>query len=408
MSILIKNTTVVTQNENRDIIRDCDILITNNKIEQIGKNLKEKAEFVIDGSGKISIPGLINMHTHVGMTSLRGLGEDLPLHEWLNKKIWPQEAKLTSKEVYEGARIGVLESFSSGVTCINEMYLKNLDQIAEVCAKEGMRATISLGMLDLLSGRSKEREFSEAKKFISNWSEKTPLVSPAISCHSVYTCSKELLIKAKEFANKNKLKFHIHVSETRKEIFDCLNKYGKYPIEFLDEIGLIDQNTILAHASWVTKREIAIVAKKRATIVNCPISNLKLATGGVCPVREYYEQGANVTLGTDGAASNNSLNMFETIKISSLLQKHHYWKADVIPTQAFLDFATINGAKALGINAGSIEKGKLADVVLLERSFNMQPENDLISNIVYSANPSNVSDVIVNGRVIVSESKLVN
>ena len=188
------------------------------------------------------------------------------------------------------------------------------------------------------------------KKFVSNWSNKSDLITLAISCHAPYTCSKELLIKSKEFANKNKLKFHIHISETRKEIFGCLNKYAKYPIEFLDEIGLIDQNTILAHASWVTKREIGIVAKRKATIVNCPISHLKLATGGICPVREYFEQGANVTLGTDGAASNNSLNMFETMKMSSLLQKHHYWKADAVPTQKFLDFATINGAKALGIN----------------------------------------------------------
>ncbi|MDO8554938.1 MAG: amidohydrolase [Candidatus Micrarchaeota archaeon] len=402
MSILIKNATVVTQNATREIIDNCDILITNNKIESIGKNLKTengKPETIIDATGKIAMPGLINSHTHVAMTLLRGLGEDLPLQEWLEKKIWPAEAKLTGKDVYNGTMLGICEMLRSGVTCFNDMYLVGVDEIAKACIETGIRGSLSDAAIATI-GHKLDRAIAFAKK----WKGKNSLVTPHISCHSIYACPEDMLIKAKESADKEKLKFHMHISETRKEIFDCLEKTKKYPIDYLDNIGLLDENTILAHAGWVTKREIALAGKKKATIVNCPISNLKLATGGICQITEFDQQGANVCLGTDGAASNNSLNMFETMKMSSLLQKHHYWKADVLPTQRILDFATINGAKALGINAGSIEKGKLADIILLDgKAANMLPRNDLISNIVYAAGPQNVTDVIINGKIVMRE-----
>ncbi len=399
MSILIKNATVITQNTNRDIIDNCDILIVNNKIEAIGKSIKEKADIAIDASGKIVMPGLINMHTHVSMTLLRGLGEDLPLQEWLTKKIWPVEAKLTNKNVYNGSMLGICEMLRSGVTCFNDMYLVGVDEIAKASIETGVRGSLSDTVITNLD-HNLDRTISFAKK----WKGKNELVTPHISCHSIYACSEGAILKAKEFAVKEKLKFHMHISETRKEIFDCLEKTKKYPIDYLGDLGLLDENTILAHAGWVTKREIALAGRNKATIVNCPISNLKLATGGICQITEFDHQGANVCLGTDGAASNNSLNMFETMKMSSLLQKHHYWKADILPTQRILDFATINGATALGINAGSIEKGKLADIILLDgRAANMLPRNDLISNIVYSAGPQNVTDVIINGKIVMRE-----
>ena len=416
MSILIKNATVITQNSKREIIDEGDVLINGNKIEEVGKATKEKninknetkknVEFVIDAKGKIAIPGLINAHTHVAMTIIRGLGEDLPLQPWLEKKIWPAEAKLKAKDVYHGSLLGICEMLHSGITAFNDMYFIQADEVPKAAEQAGVRAIVNRAMLDLPFKTSPEKELKEGKGFVERWQDR-PLVTPSISCHAPYTCSEELLVKAKEFANKKNLKFHMHVSETRKEIFDCLNKTKKYPIEYLDSIGLIDSNSILAHASWVTKREIAIVGKKKATIVNCPISNLKLATGGICPIREYHATGANVTIGTDSAASNNSLNMFESIKLAALLQKHHYWKADALPTQAIFDFATRNGAKALGINTGSIEKGKLADIVLLDaRMPNMNPQHDLISNIVYSAGPQNVSDVIINGKIIMRDRRI--
>lgn len=412
MSTLIKNATVITQNASREIIDNCDILIVDNKIEQIGRNLKtqntgletSKPETVIDATGKIAMPGLINMHTHVAMTLLRGLGEDLPLQQWLEKKIWPAEAKLTANDVYNGSMLGICEMLHSGVTCFNDMYIKEAGQVAKACVGSGIRGHISRGMFEYLPFTTPEKEFSDSQKFIKEWKGKSELVMPVVACHSVYMCGQEFLLKAKDFADKEKLKFHMHISETRKEIFDCLEKTKRYPLDYLGDLGILDENTILAHAGWVTKREIALAGKKKTTVVNCPISNLKLATGGICQITEFDHQGANVCLGTDSAASNNSLNMFETMKMSSLLQKHHYWNAAILPTQRILDFATINGARALGINAGSIEKGKLADIILLDgRMANMLPRNDLISNIVYSASPANVADVIVNGKIVMHD-----
>lgn len=400
MSILIKSATVITQNANRDIIDNCDILIEGSKIESIGKNIREKAEFIIDAHDKIVLPGLINAHTHAAMTVFRGYGENLPLERWLKEKIWPAEAKLKPEQIYYGTLLGACEMIKSGITSFIDMYFSS-DEMAKACKQIGIRASLSDAIIDVPG-----HDVAQAVAFAKKW-KNNQLIVPHISCHSSYACSEEMLNQAKEAADINDLRFHIHTSETRKEIFDCLNKTKKYPIEYLDSLGIIDQNTILAHASWVTKREIAIICKKKATIVNCPISNLKLATGGICPVKEYYQKGANVTIGTDGAASNNSLNMFESIKLSALLQRHHYWKADALSAQTSLDFATINGAKAFGINSGSIAKGKTADIIFLDaNSVNLNPKHDLISNIIYSANPSNVIDVIVNGKIIMQNQKI--
>ncbi len=405
MSILIKNTTIVTQDSERRIING-DLLIRDSRINEIGNDIDEKADEIIDGNRKIAIPGLINTHTHIAMALLRGYGEGLPLHEWLEKKIWPAEAKLTSGDVRWGSLLGMIESIRSGVTAINEMYIYHVGETGKAAEEIGLRVILPRAMFDLIPGRKLETELREAAVFINNWKGRSELVKPIVSCHAPYTCSEELLLKAKEMANKEKLKFHMHLSETRKEVFDILNSKGKYPFEYMDSIGLVDEDSIFAHASWVTKREIALVGKKRATISHCPTSNLKLATGGICPIIEYDSAGANVTIGTDSAASNNSLNMFESMKLAALLQKHHYWKADVAPAQKLFDFATINGAKGLGINAGSIEKGKLADIVLLERGPNMVPEHNIIANIIYAAGPQNVSDVIINGKIVMRDKKI--
>lgn len=407
MSILIKSATVITQNAQREVMRNCDILIIDNKIDSVGKNLKTqdpgtRSETVIDAQGKIALPGFVNTHTHVAMTPFRGYGEGLPLQRWLQEKIWPAEARLKPEQVYQGSLLGICEMIRSGITSFLDMYITGVDEIAKACEKTGIRGSLSDAVIDR-PGHDIERAVS----FAERW-KKSRLVIPHIACHSMYACTEEMLVQAKEAANKQKLKFQMHLSETRREIFDCLDRTGKYPFEYLDSIGILDANSIFAHAGWVTKREISLAAKKKINVVNCPVSNLKLATGGVSPVREYYEHGANVCIGTDGAASNNSLNMFESIKLASLLQKHLYWKADALPAQAFLDFATINGARALGINAGSIEKGRLADIVLLDAKMpNLNPQTDLVSNLVYAAGPQNVTDVITNGRQIMRNRNII-
>lgn len=434
MSILIKNGTILTQNPSRDILR-ADVLIQEDKISEVSKGIKEKVEFVIDATNKIVLPGLINTHTHSPMTLFRGYGEGLPLEKWLEKKIWPAEKKINVTEIRShlsksgrckqraikpnfemkeddvslGTMVGAAEMICSGTTTFNDMYLvteKMIDAIKEI----GIRAVLSDAIFDALPGRSLKSELSRIKKSLELCNSKGgTLVRGALSCHSLYTCTGEGLTKVKELSKKEKVLFNIHISETRKELFDCLNTHKKRPFEYADSLGLLDSDSILAHAGWVSKREIVLAGKKGANISHCPISNLKLATGGIAPIIEFDQAGANVTLGTDGAASNNSLNMLETMKMTALLQKHKYWDANILSPQRVLDYATINGAKALGINAGSIQKGKLADIILLDaRAFNLLPHHDIISNIIYSSNPSNLTEVIINGKILLKERKLLN
>ncbi|MBN2477706.1 amidohydrolase [Candidatus Micrarchaeota archaeon] len=406
MNVLIKNAIIITQNPNRDIIKG-NIYIENGLIKEVG-DVTYNAETEIDAMGKAVMPGLINTHTHAGMTFFRGYGEGLELHDWLEKKIWPAEAKMNEEDVYWSSKLGIAEMIRSGTTCFADMYVM-MDGTARAVKDTGIRASVFSGMFDLIPGHSFDSDVKKTEEFIEKWKGINSRMDVGVAPHSLYTCSEEMLKKAKEISNKNAVKFHIHISETRKEVFDCLKETGKRPFEYADSIGLIDRNSILVHSGWVSKREIDAAGKKEASISVCPASNLKLATGGICPSMEFKEAGANVTIGTDGAASNNSLNMFESMKLAALLQKYRYWKASRISAQDVFDFATVNGAKALGTNAGSIEPEKSADLVFLDLSLPcMRPAHDIISNIVYSATPEAVSDVIVDGIMLMENRTIIS
>lgn len=400
MDILIKNATIVSSNQ---IIKG-DLQISENRIIKISPEINEKTEFTIDGSNKIAIPGLVNSHTHVSMTMLRGYGEDLPLHRWLEEKIWPAEAKQTTKDVKLSALLAFAEMIRGGTTSFSDMCLFDTMPLFEAAKQIGIRGIISRGAIDLFDSNNTKKILSEITKSL-DIDHSTDLVRHSLSTHSAYTCSEELLLKTKDLARRKNLKYQIHVSETRKEIFDILKKYGKYPYEFLNEIGLMDENSIFAHGGWLTKREILLAGSQKISVASCPISNLKLATGGIAQLVELHNAGANVCLGTDSVASNNSLDMFQTMKMAALLQKHHYWKADILPTKVHFDFATINGAKALGFDSGVLEEGKLADIVLLKKLPNLIPEYDIYSNLVYSAGIHNVDDVIIDGELILNNGK---
>ncbi len=407
MDILLKNAVIVTQNNAREIFNG-DIFINGNKIERIGKDLNEKVEEKMNCKGKLIFPGLINTHTHIVMTLFRGYAEGMQLHEWLAQKIWPAEAKLKSDDIYYGAMLGIAEMIQSGTTSFNEMYPFGLEKIAEAVKDGGIRASIGLGMLDKVPGHSTKDELKTNNAFIFSIKNNKSRVKASVCCHAPYTCSSELILKSKEYANKKNLQFHIHASETRKEVFDILKEKGKRPFEYLNSLKVLDEKTVLAHSVYVSKREIALAGKTKVNISHNPISNMKLAGGGVCPISEFARAGANVTLGTDGAASNNSLNMIETIKIATILQKNQYWDPRIISNQQILDFATINGARALGINAGSIAQGKLADLVIIDlNSPNMVPCHDAIANLIYAMNPSNISDVIVDGNFVMKERAII-
>lgn len=395
--MLIKNATIVTQNQSRELLKG-DMRIEDGLIAEIGK-IEGKAD--IDARGKIAIPGMVNTHTHVAMTMLRGYGEGLPLHQWLEERIWPAEGKQTADDVKIAAELAFCEMIRSGTTAFAEMCIHDTKPVFKAAKKAGMRGIIARGVLDF-NDPSKDVLASVAPTL--DYGDE--LLKPSVAAHAPYTCSEELLIKSKELARSKNLKYQIHVSETRKEIFDILNRTGKYPYEYLDSIGLMDPDSIFIHGGWLTKREIALAGKKGLNVSSCPVSSLKLATGGIAQLTELDAAGANVCLGTDSAASNNSLNMFETMKMAALLQKHHYWKADVIATQKLLDFATINGARALGLDTGSLEKGRPADIVLLERGPNLLPEHDIIANLVYSAGPQNVTDVFIGGKHLMNDGRI--
>ena len=403
MSILIKNSKIVTQNKNREVVEG-DLYIEGQEIIEIGR-ISTEADFVI--RDKIVMPGLINMHTHLPMVLLRGYGDDLPLEEWLTNRIWPAEAKLKKSHISAGTKLALLEMSATGTTTCNDMYFFE-DVIANEAKKFGMRCYAGFSLLDFDTPEMKKEELlPECEKFIRRW-KGDEFITPVIAPHATYTCSSETLDKARELQKKYDAFVHIHCSETRKEVYDVLEKYGKRPPEQIKEYGLLNKKTILAHCGWITKQEVKEIALAGACVAHNPVSNMKLATGGYTPLPELFDADACVSLGTDGAASNNKLDMFETMKFAALIHKHHRWNPSIVTAQETLDMATINAAKFLGLNAGSIEEGKKADVITLDaRAVNLMPSHNIISHIVYAASGFNVDNVIINGKVIMNDRKFI-
>jgi 5-methylthioadenosine/S-adenosylhomocysteine deaminase len=404
MSILIKNASyVVTQNYKRDILKNYDILIEGNKITNIGKNLKCKAEEIIDGKGKVILPGLINLHTHSPMTLFRGYADDMELFEWLEKKIWPTESKLTGKDCYYGALVACLEMVRGGITCFLDMY-NFLDDVAKASKEIGVRSFLAWAIMDKEITTQKGDPVKNCEHFIRRWKGDS-LVTPAAGPHAIYTCSPENLKRVKQLAEKYNVLVHMHLSETRDEVKRCINKYDKWPAEHLETLDFLSPNLILSHCIWLTEKEIELLRVNQVKVAHCPISNLKLGSG-LAPVYEMSRKGIMIGLGTDSVASNNTLNIFEEMKISALLQKYRYYDTRAIPAQEALDMATINGARCLGIDdkLGSIEKEKLADIIILNlRKPHLYPLHNIISHIVYAANAQDVETTIVNGKIIMKD-----
>lgn len=406
MAILIKNSRIITQNKKREVL-DGDVLIEDNRIEKIEKDIHEKAEFTIDGKGKLLLPGFVNTHTHLAMTLFRGYADDMELDKWLGEKIWPLEKKLKGADVWAGSLLGCIEMIKGGTTSFNDMYFFMPD-VAKAVEKTGMRALLGYGIIELGDEEKGKKEIGVGEEFVREFDGKADgRIHCSFAPHALYTCSSSLLQKIDELSKKYSVPIHFHISETRKEVFDILKEHKKRPIEYLESINFLSNRLIAAHCVWVTKREVKLLAKNKVNVSHCPVSNMKLAVGGVPPLPEMMGEGVNVSLGTDGSASNNSLSMLETMKTCSLLQKQQRWDPAVINAQQALDFATRNGAKAIGINAGSIEEGKLADIILIgAKAPNMTPLHNPVSQIVYSAGAGNVTHVIINGKIVMKDRKI--
>ena len=401
-SILIKDTTILS-----DKIKKASILIVDNTIEEISNDLSvTDASKVIDGTNKITMPGLVNTHSHVAMALLRGVGDDEELQTWLNDYIWPKEAKLDEKLVYAGSKLAMAEMIKTGTTTFNDMYFY-MEETAKAVEESGIRGVLGYGMIDLFDDEKRKQEIKATKNLIKN-SHNTAngRVQVAVAPHAPYTCSEELLSESKKLANKHNLKLHIHVSETQQEVNDLEKQRNQTPFEYLDSIDLLDENTIAAHGVWTTDNEMKLLKEKQVSISHNPSSNMKLASG-IAPVSKYIKNDINVAIGTDGVSSNNNLDMFSEMKLTALLQKVNTMNAKTLPAQATFNMATENGARALGINTGSIKEGKLADIVLVNMNVpHMIPVRNPLSNIIYSALGSDVDTVICDGQLLLEDKKL--
>lgn len=401
-SILIKDTTILS-----DSVIKGSILIVDNKIQEINDKLSnDDAEIIINGSNKIAMPGLINTHSHVAMTLLRGVGDDQDLQTWLNDYIWPKEAKLTDELVYIGSKLAMAEMIKTGTTMFNDMYFR-MEQTAKAVDESGIRAFLGYGMIDLFDEEKRKSELKVSRDLINKChNTANGRIQVAVAPHAPYTCSEELISESKKLANKHDLKLHIHVSETQQEVNDLQKERNQTPFEYLDSIGILDENTIAAHGVWTTKNEMNLLNEKQVTISHNPSSNMKLASG-IAPVNEYIKNNVNVTIGTDGVSSNNNLDMFSEMKLAALLQKVDTLNPKVLPAKTTFDMATKNGAKALGVNTGQIQEDKLADIILVDTNVpHMSPVRNPLSNIIYSSLGNDVDTVICDGKILLENKKL--
>lgn len=401
MSLCIKGAMILTQDEGRRILTG-DVLVEENRITKIGE-VKAKADETIDARGKLLLPGLVNTHTHLPMVLLRGWGDDLPLEEWLKTRIWPAEEKMTESDMRVGARLASLEMIASGTTTFNDMYFFE-DAVAEEADAAGLRGWAGFGMVDTgkVTGDEPNPKLPECERFVKKWA-KHPRIRAAPAPHAPYTCGPRTYWGAYAIAERYDAILHTHLSETRKEVYELERDRGARPPQYLKDANALGDRSVLAHCGWVTKEEVREIARAGAKVSHNPVSNMKLATGGACPVPEFLEAGAAVGLGTDGAASNNTLDMFETMKFAALLHKHLRWDARLLPAQTVLDLATRGGARTLRLDAqiGSIEVGKRADLILVDLDRpHLHPLHDPVSQIVYAGKGSDVHATIVDGKVL--------
>jgi 5-methylthioadenosine/S-adenosylhomocysteine deaminase len=403
---------LVTQDDKRTVLEHVDVLVEGNRIAAIEKHLlqdqKSKDVTVIDCSDRIVMPGIINCHTHLGMSDLRGLHDDDELAAWL-KIIIAAEHDRTHAQILDGARAGVRESLRTGTTTCCDMY--DPGDVAITAAREhGMRLVACPSFFTAHRKLDDQMARETISAALPDPATLPSTITLGLGPHSIYGCPEQFLRDVRDEATKRMLPLHIHVAETRKERVECYDEHAMLPVQYLEHLGFLGKDVLIAHAVWLTKGELDTLAKRDVKIVHCPQSNMKLAGGGVLPLREMLERGITVALGTDSTASNNSLDMFREMHVCALLHKHHYWDPKAADAQTVLDMATVNGAVALNIDAGSIAPGKLADIITLSLSDeNLQPiaRERIVSHLVYAANGLNVRDVIIDGRIVVRDGKIV-
>lgn len=395
MSILIKN---VLHNGRR-----VNVFIKNNRFSKIAADFEIAADKVIDGSHKAVVPAFYNTHNHAAMSILRGYGDDKPLFEWLTQDIWPVEDRLTPEDIYAASRLALLEMIKSGTVFFADMYFFG-EQTMRAVAEMGMRAAVSRVEMDMFDAAGTAAKKADTVEFVNFPNPCPGRIIKCLSCHAVYTVSDELFEYARQVAGEQGWHIQIHLSETKKENDDCFEKWGMSPTAKLDSLGLLTPKTVLAHAVHLSDEDIGLIKKRGCFLSTNPTSNLKLNSGLFMFDRLFRELPGQVTLGTDGASSNNNLSMLEAMKICSLAAKFEANSALAGKASDVFRAATRNGALAFGLDAGEIREGALADCLLvdLNNPF-LTPNYNLVSNLVYAADSSCVSDVICDGRLIMED-----
>lgn len=407
MGLVIENALVVLPEGAEDVIRETSLYIEEDRITGIGdKPAGFSADKVIDGTDKLVIPGLINCHTHSYMSFMRNVADDLSFMDWLFGTIDPIEQQMTDEDTYWGANLAIIEMMKSGTTCFNDMQM-NIHQTTRAVKESGMRAVICRGLVGSgndEAGQTRLRQAYEERDAAKDCDRLTFKLGP----HAPYTCDDEFLKVVAAEAKKENMGIHVHLSESGSEISQIQEKYGCTPIALAEKCGIFDVPAIAAHCVQVTDDDIAILKRKNVSVVTNPASNMKLGNG-FAPIGKMLEMGVNVCLGTDGAASNNSLNMFRELGLLTLIHKGVNKTPQCVSAREGFRIATINGAKALGLEEeiGSIEAGKKADLAILDLNTpSLMPRNNLIAGLSYSANGSEVETVIIDGKIVMEDRKV--
>lgn len=376
----------------------CDILIDKNKIAKISDKISIRADEVIDCTDKAILPSFCNTHTHASMMFLRGIGEDKNLHDWLNQEIFPREAKLKPEHIYPLSRYAILEMIKTGTTCFTDMYFHVAGTLKAAQDME-IRGIIPYLGMDFFDDNKTETDIQQAIKYLEE-PLKVSKVKKVLSCHSIYTCSQKLIQKFSELAKKYDTYLQIHVSETQKEVDDCVQKFGYRPVELLYQWGVMGPRTLFAHAVHLNDNEIQLVKNTGTTLAHCPTSNLKLGSGQL-PLQKYSDAGLKLSMGTDGVASNNSLSMISEMKLAALSAKNQVDSVLAGKVDDIFKIATQNGFEAFGIKAGEIKEGNLADFILVDLNNQfLLPNNNLKSNMIYAADSSCITDVFCDGKAL--------
>ncbi|MGG3282377.1 amidohydrolase [Paenibacillus solani] len=400
---MVKNGTFAVLEEGRPVLRGY-MVVENDRITYLGEDepTVEEGTEIIDGTHLFFLPGLVNTHGHAAMSLLRGYGDDLALQVWLQEKMWPMEAKFTSDDVYWGTSLSVLEMIKGGTTTFVDMY-DHMDQVAKVVEDSGMRGVLTRGVIGLCPPEVQQQKLDEAVAFAKDWhGQADGRITTMISPHAPYTCPPDLIEKFVQASHDLNLPIHTHMSETKAEVAQNVDDYGLRPVAHLEKLGMFSRPTLLAHAVHLTDEEIEILAKHGVAVSHNPGSNLKLASG-IARVPELLKAGVTVSLGTDGPASNNNLDMFEEMRLAALIHKGVSGDPTAIPASEALRMGTVYGAQSVFLNdIGHLAVGMKADIIALDTDqAHFLPRTDYISHAIYSASAKDVEHVWIDGKQVV-------